>query len=121
MDMSVAMEVIGGTSAVSMEIVGSSSAVAMEVDSGSSVVAMEVAGGSATANMEVDSYQVITQTADDLEYYNGEYDVMPSAHEDVVLQTTKKLMHSDVTVQEIPCSEVSNTAGGTTIYIANEV
>ena len=60
--------------------------------------------------------------------YNGQYDkfdgdyiVTPKAHSQTVLGTKGKLMESDVTVIKIPYYETSNSIGGNTIYIANEV
>ncbi len=65
--------------------------------------------------------QVITQTAGDLQYYEGEYKITPSAHDETVMRTAKKLMKTDVTVQKIPYYDVDNMAGGSTVYIASEV
>lgn len=54
------------------------------------------------------------------ETYDGEYMVTPSP-EAQVLETAKKLMKDDVTVKKIPFYNVSNTAGGSTVYIGKEV
>lgn len=53
-------------------------------------------------------------------HYDGEYDVIPKAHEMQTLDTNGRLMEDDVRVQKIPYYETSNTVG-TTVYIANEV
>ena len=52
--------------------------------------------------------------------YEGPYTVMPSAHNDIVLETADKLMDDDVTVFRIPYYETSKTSGYT-VYIASEV
>ena len=52
--------------------------------------------------------------------YEGPYDVTPKVTAQT-LPTAKKLMREDVSVREIPYFDVSNPAGGNTIYIANEV
>lgn len=55
----------------------------------------------------------------DGEVYDGSYDVVPKV-EQQVLPTAQKIMKDDVTVRAIPVYEVSNTAGGITVYIAKE-
>lgn len=52
--------------------------------------------------------------------YEGEYNVIPKAHENVVLETKDKLMDDDVTVLKVPYYETSNLTGET-VYIASEV
>lgn len=54
------------------------------------------------------------------EPYEGPYDVTPKVTAQT-LPTAKKLMRDDVSVRAIPYFDVSNQAGGNTIYIANEV
>ena len=54
------------------------------------------------------------------EPYEGPYDVTPKVTAQT-LPTAKKLMREDVSVRAIPYFDVSNPAGGNTIYIANEV
>ena len=54
------------------------------------------------------------------EPYEGPYDVTPKVTAQA-LQTAQKLMREDVSVRAIPYFDVSNSAGGNTIYIANEV
>lgn len=51
--------------------------------------------------------------------YKGEYDLIPS-RKTQILQTANKTLTKDITVLSIPYSKVSNTAGGTTFYIAKE-
>lgn len=55
--------------------------------------------------------------AKDLPTYDGEFLVTPSADSDQTLQTAGKYSKSNITVEKIPYSEVSNTAGGTTVII----
>lgn len=50
------------------------------------------------------------------ETYSGEYDVIPSTTMQT-LETKHKAMGDDVTIQEIPYAEVSNTSGGVTATI----
>lgn len=50
--------------------------------------------------------------------YDGEYIVTPKAFVEQTLETKNKSMTDDVTVLEIPYSEVSNPEGGTTVNIA---
>lgn len=52
--------------------------------------------------------------------YEGPYDVTPKVTAQT-LPTAKKLMREDVSVRAIPYFDVSNPAGGNTIYIAKEV
>lgn len=52
-----------------------------------------------------------------LDIYNGDTVVIPTAHDDITLQTAQKLVSDDITVKKIPCYEVSNPEGGTTVYI----
>lgn len=54
------------------------------------------------------------------EQYDGDYEVTPSRGEQI-LQTAYKVMSDDVTIKEIPYSETTNLAGGTTCYIGKEV
>ena len=48
--------------------------------------------------------------------YDGEYEVDPS-FDTQVLQTRRKLMENDLTVNAIEVSRVSNQYGGKTVYI----
>ena len=52
--------------------------------------------------------------------YDGPYDVTPKVTAQT-LPTAKKFMQEDVSIRAIPYFDVSNPAGGNTIYIANEV
>lgn len=52
--------------------------------------------------------------------YDGAYRVTPSVSAQR-LDTEGKRMKEDLLVLAIPFSEVSNTAGGNTVYIGNEV
>lgn len=60
------------------------------------------------------------QTVATADPYEGAYEVIPK-RQPQVLETAQKFMADDVTVNEIPAYEVSNTAGGTTITIGKEV
>lgn len=52
--------------------------------------------------------------------YAGDYEVTPSA-EGEVLKTAQKTMRKDLTIHPIPYFEVSNTAGGDTVFIGGEI
>ena len=52
--------------------------------------------------------------------YEGPYDVTPKVTAQT-LPTAKKFMQEDVSIRAIPYFDVSNPAGGNTIYIASEV
>ena len=52
--------------------------------------------------------------------YAGDYIVIPKVTEQV-LPTSEKYMEDDVTIKSIPYFEVSNTAGGGTVYIGSEL
>lgn len=55
-----------------------------------------------------------------VQYYEGEYVITPSV-EGQVVPTADKFLKHDMTVEAIPFFNVSNPAGGNTIYIGNEV
>ena len=63
--------------------------------------------------------EVYVVTKGGYEPYDGAYEVVPRLHEQV-LNTSKKIMHDDVTIKEIPIARVSNTSGGTTVIIGVE-
>ena len=54
------------------------------------------------------------------EPYKGEYTVTPKVGMQVI-PTKGKYMIDDMTVNPIPVFEVSNSSGGTTVYIAKEM
>lgn len=56
----------------------------------------------------------------DLTPYDGSYTVIPKVNKQV-LETKGNYMKDDVTVVGIPYYDVSNTSGGSTVYIANEL
>lgn len=66
-----------------------------------------------------DAYQEVTLYKD-ADPYKGAYVVTPRV-EAQVLPTAEKLMADDVTIKAIPIYDVSNTSGGSTVYIAREV
>ena len=55
-----------------------------------------------------------------IEEYTGAYEITPTTAEQTLL-TKDKYMSDDVTVKEIPFFEVSNTSGGSTVYIADSI
>ena len=54
------------------------------------------------------------------ERYTGEYEVTPLVTSQV-LETKQKLMTDDLKIKEIPFFNVSNTSGGTTVYIGGDI
>lgn len=52
--------------------------------------------------------------------YDGAYEVTP-AFEEQVLDTKDKIMSENVTVHKIPRYDVSNEAGGKTVYIGGMI
>lgn len=56
----------------------------------------------------------------EVEYYEGEYTVTPEV-EGQTLETAGKMMGDNVTINDIPLYDTSNTSGGTTVYIASGV
>lgn len=55
---------------------------------------------------------------DILPQYEGEYEVVPKAFEETILETKYKKLIDDVVVKEITYIETSNLQGGVTVYIA---
>lgn len=55
-----------------------------------------------------------------LPVYSGEYQVTPSAGEDVTLLTEQTFVDANIKVLKIPYAEVSNNSGGTTATIGGE-
>ena len=63
--------------------------------------------------------QVVTEYVGG-EPYEGEYTVTPQV-EAQILPTKEKILLGDIAVKAIPFYEVSNTSGGDTVFIGNEV
>lgn len=61
----------------------------------------------------IEDVQIIEAPTDP---YDGEYDVTPSA-ENQTLDTTGKRLNDDINVLPIPFSKTSNTSGGYTVTI----
>lgn len=68
----------------------------------------------------VDFGEIQRIAAEDIPVYDGEYEVTPTP-EGQTLETAGLLMEKDTTIRAIPVYEVSNTAGGTTVYIGTEI
>lgn len=51
--------------------------------------------------------------------YTGDYDIIPKAHRDQILNTANKLATQNIIVHEVPYEETHNESG-TTVYIAKE-
>ncbi len=52
--------------------------------------------------------------------YQGKYEVIPTVEEQI-LQTKEKVLADDIKILEIPYYDVSNTAGGSTVYIGRSL
>ena len=63
---------------------------------------------------------VVERIAVDVENYEGSYVVTPKV-EAQVIPTANKFLSNDMTVKSIPYYEVSNTSGGSTVFIGKEV
>jgi hypothetical protein len=64
--------------------------------------------------------EVVEVKNPDADIYGGEYQVTPKVTEQT-LPTAQKFLVEDVTIKKIPYFEVSNEAGGNTVYIGKEV
>ena len=58
--------------------------------------------------------------APDVELYDGTYKITPKVNEQTI-PTAQKFLSEDMIIKKIPYFDVGNTAGGSTVYIANEV
>lgn len=56
----------------------------------------------------------------DYKEFQGPYVITPKA-EEISLPTQNTLLKNNITIESIPFFEVSNTAGGNTIYIGGEI
>jgi len=54
-------------------------------------------------------------------YYSGAHEVETPLENKVVLETAGLKMKDDITVKKVQFAEVSNDAGGTTVYIGKEI
>ena len=63
-----------------------------------------------------DEIKIVTIKGD-AEFYEGEYEATPKV-EKIVIETAQKTMKSDFTINAIPYAEVTNTANGLTVTIA---
>lgn len=90
-------------------------AIRLKVQEGAAVN-LTAAGGDAALFRLGDYVQIITG-----DLYGGPYEVTPSAHDPIILETANKTMESDVTVRKIPYYETVNLFDGKTAYIAEEI
>ena len=82
---------------------------------------LDVSFNETQSKLELD-FGEIQQVAADGKYtlFQGEYAVTPTV-DGTSVPTKDKLMEDDLTVNPIPYFDVSNTSGGTTIYIGKEI
>ena len=72
------------------------------------------------SNIGLQFDQVVEIVKSDANPYTGDYAVTPSVGGSI-MPTKDKYMTQDVTVKPIPYYNVSNPAGGSTVYIAKEI
>ena len=80
---------------------------------------IDVDGLQVEFGIDVDGLQVVTTS--DLPPYEGAYTVDPLAKSATVLPTKGKIMADNITVNKIRQLEVSNTAGGNTLIIGEDL
>lgn len=73
----------------------------------------------ASQNVGIRQDVITVPVYEDIPEYEGVYDITPKVVEQR-METKDKLMRDDVTIKSIPFFNVSNTSGGTTVYIAKE-
>lgn len=91
----------------------------VDMQSGSACLTAEVNTGVKRFDASIKDYQAVT-VYKDAEPYTGSYQITPKVTEQR-MPTAQKLMTQDVTVKAIPYYDVSNTSGGSTVYIAKEL
>lgn len=69
--------------------------------------------------VEFKDIQIVTDNSA-VDRYEGSYEITPKVDAQT-MPTAQKFMTDDVTVKAIPIFDVSNDAGGNTIFIASEV
>lgn len=57
----------------------------------------------------------------DYDKYAGVYIVTPKTEEEQILNTSNKVLTDDIHVKKIPYFDVSNTSGGSTVYIGSDL
>ena len=82
-------------------------------------IAVDGLQSDAEFKIAVDGLQIVT--ASDLPPYEGAYTVDPLAKSATVLPTKGKIMADNITVNKIRQLEVSNTAGGNTLIIGEDL
>lgn len=65
------------------------------------------------------NYQEVT-VHEDTDPYTGEYEITPAINAQTV-PTAQKFMAEDMRIKAIPFYDVSNTSGGSTVYIGKEI
>ena len=80
---------------------------------------IDVDGLQVEFGIDVDGLQIVTTS--DLPPYEGAYTVDPLAKYATVLPTKGKSMADNITVNKIRQLEVSNTAGGNTLIIGEDL
>lgn len=72
-------------------------------------------------NVPISMDVIIEQKSKPINPYEGPYLVVPSAHDEIILETKDRYMEDDVKVLKIPYYETSNLSDGYTAYIGGEV
>ena len=81
---------------------------------------IEVVGTSVNQTVGVAQGVITVPVYKDVPEYQGVYDVTPKVVEQR-METKNKVLRDDVIIKSIPFFNVSNTSGGSTVYIGNEV
>lgn len=71
-------------------------------------------------DVEITQDVIIVPLYKDVNLYEGDYEVTPKVREQT-LPTADKLLSEDLKIKEIPYFDVSNTSGGSTVYIGSEI
>ena len=83
------------------------------------IFAVKVAESAQNFTAKLGQIQTVTEYIGG-EKYEGEYVVTPKV-EAQSMATKGKVMVNDITIKSIPFFNVSNTVGGSTVYIGSEV
>lgn len=76
--------------------------------------------GSISSNGVLTGKLSVPQGGEVAEIYSGSYEVTPHVSDKQVLNTAKKLMTKNVTINPIPYSETTNSSNGKTVYIGGK-
>lgn len=90
----------------------------LEFEESNQDIAVTVEETSQEIAVELEAVQTLTKFVN--EPYEGDYEVVPKVTAQT-MPTKDKVLSKDITVKSIPFFNVSNTSGGETIYIGEEI